>query len=178
MTQDFIYNMDVLIPIVQLTSNERYFSAGWLNKSVLIQSQKLCCKSFLLPDIRATLSFFSWILFQSLKRRVSKHINLENESVANVFFGTLETPFSTKCNYRKERSLEGLKEFEVRSKMCNFVILIINSLFRLFTWWSWKDVKWFYKQKELRLPQGQCLPQLMKMATFALKYHQGLIRFR
>ena len=100
MTQDFIYNMDVLIPIVQLTSNERYFSAGWLNKSVLIQSQKLCCKSFLLPDIRATLSFFSWILFQSLKRRVSKHINLENESVANVFFGTLETPFSTKCNVR------------------------------------------------------------------------------
>ena len=93
--------MDVLIPIVQLTSNERYFSAGWLNKSVLIQSQKLCCKSFLLPDIRATLSFFSWIiLFQSLKRRVSKHINLENESVANVFFGTLETPFSTKCNVR------------------------------------------------------------------------------
>ena len=100
MTQDFIYNMDVLIPIVQLTSNERYFSAGWLNKSVLIQSQKLCCKSFLLPDIRATLPFFSWILFQSLKRRVSKHINLENESVANVFFGTLETPFSTKCNVR------------------------------------------------------------------------------
>ena len=100
MTQDFIYNMDVLIPIVQLTSNERYFSAGWLNKSVLIQSQKLCCKSFLLPDIRATLSFFSWILFQSLKRRVSKHINLENKSVANVFFGTLETPFSTKCNVR------------------------------------------------------------------------------
>ena len=92
--------MDVLIPIVQLTSNERYFSAGWLNKSVLIQSQKLCCKSFLLPDIRATLSFFSWILFQSLKRRVSKHINLENKSVANVFFGTLETPFSTKCNVR------------------------------------------------------------------------------
>ena len=92
--------MDVLIPIVQLTSNERYFSAGWLNKSVLIQSQKLCCKSFLLPDIRATLSFFSWMLFQSLKRRVSKHINLENESVANVFFGTLETPFSTKCDVR------------------------------------------------------------------------------
>ena len=84
MTQDFIYNMDVLIPIVQLTSNERYFSAGWLNESVLIQSQKLCCKSFLLPDIRATSSFFSRTLFQSLKRRVSKRINLENESVANV----------------------------------------------------------------------------------------------
>lgn len=31
---------------------------------------------------------------------MSKHINLENESVANVFFGTLETPFSTKCNVR------------------------------------------------------------------------------
>ena len=31
---------------------------------------------------------------------MSKHINLENKSVANVFFGTLETPFSTKCNVR------------------------------------------------------------------------------
>ena len=31
---------------------------------------------------------------------MSKRINLENESVANVFFGTLDTPFSTKCNVR------------------------------------------------------------------------------
>ena len=31
---------------------------------------------------------------------MSKRVSLENENVTNIFFGTLDTPFSTKCNVR------------------------------------------------------------------------------